>query len=50
MKNNVVEMIQLEERAEYSVYMYGALDIRLFPNTIIIIFITKKILNSLYHF
>ena len=32
MKNNVVQMTQLEERAEYSVYVYGALDIRLFPN------------------
>ena len=32
MKNNVVQMIPLEEKAEYSVYVYGALDIRLFPN------------------
>ena len=32
MKNNVVQMIQLEDRAEYSVYVHGALDIHLFPN------------------
>ena len=32
MKNNVVQMIQLEERAEYSVYVYEAIDIRLFAN------------------
>ena len=28
----MVQIIQLEERAEYSVYVYGALNIRLFPN------------------
>ena len=32
MKHNMVQMIQKEEKAEYSVSVYGALDIRLFPN------------------
>ena len=32
MKINVVQMIQLEEGTEYSVYVYGSLGIHLFPN------------------